>query len=141
MNVSLLIQWNDVNTLGIPILDEQHRGIVSVINTLDIFIRQNKAEFFLGTLFTMMDCYTKVHFATEEELLRLAGYPLLDCHRKLHGDLIRESFSLANQSLRLGEPKVYLHFLKNWWVNHINQCDREYVPIVREYLALQAQPG
>lgn len=137
MNGPLLIQWTHENNLGIPIIDDQHRGIVSVINSLGLFIRHHKNDFFLATAANMMDSYTKLHFATEEELLVTAGYSRLNEHKQLHADLIRESFSLANESMRLKEPTLYLRFLKEWWMNHINMCDRSYADEVKAYLAIQ----
>ncbi|MDR0843122.1 MAG: hemerythrin family protein [Acidobacteriota bacterium] len=135
MDYSLLIQWKDVNNLGIPIIDDQHRGIVSVINSLAFFVQRNKGEFYLNTTFAMMDSYTKLHFSTEEELLRAAGYPEFDGHRRLHTDLIRESFFTANESIRLCDPDIYLRFLKNWWMEHINRCDRMYAQTVADYIS------
>ncbi|MDR1726471.1 MAG: hemerythrin family protein [Acidobacteriota bacterium] len=135
MNCSLVIQWKDVNNLGIPLIDDQHRGIVSVINSLGFFVRQDKGEYFLTTAFAMMDCYTKLHFSTEEELLRAAGYEGLDEHRRLHGDLIRESFFTASESVRLCDPDIYLRFLKVWWMEHINKCDRQYATVVADYVS------
>ena len=138
MNCQLAIQWTDANNTGIPIIDDQHRGVVSVINSLGLFIRQDKGEYFLNTTFMMMDSYTKLHFATEEELLRAAGYKYFDEHRRMHEDLIRESFAVANKSIRLRDPRIYFFFLKQWWVEHINKCDHMYMDCVKAYLAKQA---
>jgi len=137
MDCSLLIEWNDVNSLGIPIIDDQHRGIVSVINSLSFFVCQNKGEYFLNTAFTMMDSYTKLHFSTEEELLKAAGYSGLEDHQRLHASLIRESFFKANESIRLYDSSIYLGFLKNWWVSHINKQDRMYIETMRNYINSQ----
>ena len=137
MNQSLLISWTPSNELGIPVLDEQHRGIVSIINSFGFVIqRDQKAEFYVNTIFTMMDCYTKLHFATEEELLSAAGYPDIEDHKKLHITLIKKSFSVAAKSIRLRDPNMYLQFLQEWWLTHINDCDRAYAPFMRKYFGI-----
>ncbi|MDR3089180.1 MAG: hemerythrin family protein [Desulfobulbaceae bacterium] len=134
MNCALLIEWTDVNSLGIPIIDDQHRGIVSVINSLAFFVHQNKGEYFLNTAFAMMDSYTKLHFSTEEELLRAAAYPNFSNHQRLHANLIRESFFKASEAIRLHDSGIYLDFLKSWWIAHINKQDRMYAEIVQGYI-------
>jgi len=43
MNHNILIVWDSSFNLGIPIVDEQHRGIVSTINSLCFAIQNNMA--------------------------------------------------------------------------------------------------
>ncbi|MCL1939666.1 MAG: bacteriohemerythrin [Desulfovibrionaceae bacterium] len=137
MSHSLLISWGPENEIGIPIIDEQHRGIVTLINSFGFSIQHGQqTEFYLNTIFSMMDGYTKLHFATEEEFLRLAGYAELESHKGLHAALIKKSFAIASESMRLRDPEIYLQFLKEWWMTHINHCDRLYAPTMKKYLAL-----
>ena len=134
---ALLISWDASNEVGIPIIDEQHRGVVTLINSFGFSIQYGQqSEFYLNTIFTMMDGYTKVHFATEEEILRHTGYEDFEQHKALHTDLIKKSFSVANESMRLRDPEIYLRFLQEWWMTHINSCDQQYAPIVKKYLTL-----
>ncbi len=42
MSNDLYIIWHPDNDLGIPIIDEQHRGLVSAINSLHYFIKADK---------------------------------------------------------------------------------------------------
>ena len=134
---TLLLSWDAVNEVGIPIIDEQHRGIVTLINSFDFSIQSGQqTEFFLHTIFTMMDGYTKLHFATEEEILRRIEYEDLEQHKALHTDLIKKSFSVANESMRLRDPEIYLRFLQGWWMSHINSRDQQYASIAKKYLAL-----
>ena len=137
MDQPLLITWEPSNEIGIRIIDEQHRGIVSVINAFAFSIRRDqKADLHLNTIFTMVDCYTKLHFSTEEEFFSVAGYPEAKEHKELHIALISKSFSVAAQSIRLRDPNIYLQFLKEWWMEHINTSDRAYAPLVRKYPGL-----
>ncbi len=139
MKNHVLISWNESCITGIPILDEQHRGIISIINSFEFAIQRGiKTEFYLNTIFTMMDCYTKIHFSTEEELFLASGFPEHDAkaHQEMHIHLIKKSFSIASQSIRLQNPNMYLEFLNEWWMSHIFQQDRLYVPFVKEYLGI-----
>ncbi|MDR2893332.1 MAG: hemerythrin family protein [Deltaproteobacteria bacterium] len=137
MSHALLISWNSSSELGIPVLDEQHRGIVSIINSFGFSMQGNtQSEFYLNTIFTMMDCYTKLHFSTEEELFCLASYPGMEEHKKQHRNLINKSFSIGSKSMRLRDPNIYLDFLQEWWVTHINEDDLLYGPCIRKYLCI-----
>lgn len=137
MNSPLLIQWDTSNETGIPVIDEQHRGIVSIINSFSFSIKHHNVEFFINNTTIMIDSYTKIHFATEEEILRLAKYDAIENHIKLHENLIAESFSIATKSFHMHNPDIYLQFLKKWWLEHINNCDRLYIDVVTKYINSQ----
>lgn len=133
MQYPLLIEWHSHNEVGIAILDEQHRGLVSIINSFAFSILNQNTEFIINGTFSMMATYTKIHFRTEEALLQTAGYEELEEHRKVHKALVRESFTMANRSLLLSDPELYLHFLEKWWMRHINENDKKYANFLQEY--------
>lgn len=128
----LLIVWSDIHDTGIPIIDQQHRGIVSIINSLFFFMRHKQGNDILNATVTMIGQYTKIHFVTEEKLLKSTGYPDFEAHKRLHEQLINESTLVGGQSLRNQDPSEYLIFLRNWWLNHINKHDHEYVEHFRK---------
>lgn len=114
MFLNPLVSWDDASSVNIPIIDDQHRGIIGIINTLHFFIEKKKADYYLNTIFAMIYNYTKIHFATEEELMREIRYPGYKEHKFLHENLVRESFSVANASMRYKDPRIYLDFLEHW---------------------------
>jgi len=127
----LYIVWSKENQLEIPIIDEQHRGIVSAINSLYFFIRQGSgAEALKPTLDTLMG-YTNIHFKVEEGLMEAVGYPLAKEHSKLHKALAEKAFAIGQEALRSGDASSLLHFLKTWWMEHINRVDRKYAPFLQ----------
>ena len=75
---TLYIVWNDKYHVGVPIIDEQHRGIVSAINTLFEFIRQGHGQEALKPTFLVLEQYTRLHFITEQRLLQEIEYPNLE---------------------------------------------------------------
>ena len=83
----LYIVWDESNNLGIPIIDEQHRGIVTIINSLHHCIRQGQGEDAIRPIMTMLEQYTVIHFKTEEWFMKEAGYPELEAHLALHRNL------------------------------------------------------
>lgn len=138
MNIDLsIIEWSEENNTGIRLLDDQHRGIVGAINSLQFYIQTKKENYFLYATLSMIDSYTKLHFYTEESLLAAANYQGLEKHKLFHNALIKKSYILAHRSLRVNDPVIYLNFLKDWWINHINKKDSEYVDVVRKYILAQ----
>ena len=86
----LYIKWRETNEIGIPIIDEQHKGIVSVINSLYFFSHMGKGEDVLFPIYIIMEQYSILHFETEQYLLRQFDYPDYDAHVMLHVHLLEE---------------------------------------------------
>ena len=132
----LYIVWNEQNNNGISILDEQHRGIVSAINTFYYFYRNGVAGAALLPTLQILEQYTVLHFKTEEELLKQAGYAKFDEHVALHKDLIQKTVRLRQGDLARSEPERLLQFLRDWWLGHISAEDGKYVTCLRELLRI-----
>ena len=122
----LYINWKNENELGIQILDEQHRAIVATINSLFYFIQNGKGIDALRPTLNVLDQYTKLHFETEEELIKQEGYPGFDAHVLLHQELVKKMTNVMRESISKGDPTVVLAFLGEWWMSHINKEDKEY---------------
>jgi hemerythrin-like metal-binding domain len=133
---NLLIVWNPSDNLGIPIIDEQHRGIVATINSLHYLHRTKRTREMLNAIINMIREYTRIHFLTEETILAETGYPHLNAHRELHARLISKTFIVGNDSLLMNDPVKFLDFLKDWWHNHIHGQDRLYAEHVIKAMRL-----
>ena len=62
LNHSILIVWQPSYDLGIPIIDEQHRGIVTTINSLCYAIQNKHGVEMLKPVIGMVNEYTRIHF-------------------------------------------------------------------------------
>ena len=67
---SVFINWKTDYDLGIPIIDEQHRGIVTIINSLYYGMQNNYMRSLLEPIIGMLHEYTKIHFEIEESFLK-----------------------------------------------------------------------
>ena len=124
MNHNILIVWDPSYNLGLPIVDEQHRGIVSTINSLYYAIQNKQGNEMLRPITGMVDEYTRIHFEIEEDFLNKCGYPDLEKHRILHKELMQALSDTSKDSMWNKDPQVFLEFLKKWWINHICKEDR-----------------
>lgn len=134
----LYIVWSDNNKLGIPIIDEQHRGIISTINSLHYFIQTGHEHEIIKPTMTMLEQYTEVHFKTEEALLAEANYPALEEHIALHKELAKRTKKLSIDANRRKDSDMVLKFLKEWWLGHINKKDRQYISFLRKLMDIRA---
>ncbi|HDL18487.1 MAG TPA: bacteriohemerythrin [Bacteroidetes bacterium] len=128
----LYIVWSEINKLGIPIIDEQHRGVISTINSLHYFILTGHGQEIVKPTLIMLEQYVDVHFKTEEALLTEANYPALEEHIALHKGFIEKIKKLSTDPNRNMDSDLVLKFLKEWWLGHINKEDRKYVPFLEK---------
>ncbi len=133
----LYIVWNERNNLGIPIIDEQHRGIVATINSLHYFIQEGHGRDALKPTLNILKQYTSIHFKTEEALIKNAGFAGMKEHVSLHKELTRRTGEIAREAISYGEPEIALEFLREWWLGHINKEDKRYAPDVKKLLGIQ----
>ena len=127
---NVLIVWMPEYDLGIPIVDEQHRGIVSTINSLFFGMQNNHGRDMLVPIIGVVCEYTHIHFRIEEDFLDKYGFPGVQNHRKLHSELTDALAKIGKKSVFDKDPYEFLEFLKKWWIDHI--CDKD--RIFRDYL-------
>ena len=132
----LYIVWSDANNTGIPIIDEQHRGIVASINSFHYFTQRGNGLDALKPTFSILEQYTDLHFRTEESLMYEAEYPAVDVHVVCHRELMKKTTAVLRDPAAYGDEAAVLKFLRDWWLTHISREDRKYAPDVRKLLGL-----
>ena len=126
----VLIPWKPEYELGIPIIDEQHRGLVAAINSLHCAVLNEFGEKMIEPVIGMTKEYTLVHFATEEFFLKKCGFPDMEQHCEQHKGLMRSLFEVGQESVFNQDSDQMIRFLQEWLLNHILTEDQKY----REYL-------
>ena len=123
---NLYITWKNEDELGIPIIDEQHRGVVTAINSLFYFMQFERGLEALHPTLRILDQYRLLHFETEEAIMRQYNYPDFDTHVLLHRQFDKNMDYVMREAIALSDPQCVLSFLKKWWLSHINDEDRKY---------------
>ena len=136
-----ILEWSDELSVGIDIIDKQHKILVRAINLLAMAIEKNSERELLAAIFETLADYTVTHFSYEEELFEHCGYPETEEHKKSHQDLLEKVVALKTK-FDAGEdnlgPEV-LRFLVSWLTKHIMGTDKQYAPFVIE--AMKKQPS
>lgn len=130
MNYLLYIVWKEENNIGVSIIDEQHRGIISAINSMYYFIHNDNNPEAVKSILLLIKQYTIFHFETEESLMKKSGYPDYKEHLELHTKLVNHTNQLVEEYSRTLDPSDVLRFLKEWWLYHIQEEDQKYLPFL-----------
>ncbi len=126
MSQPVFIVWNEKNNLNIPILDEQHRAFVAIVNTFHIIVTKGKGYQLINkNRAIIIQHLAELHFQTEEKIMEISEYPGLDEHIKQHKKVMRDIQKTVQDVLATGDTTEALNFLKDWWINHINEHDKE----------------
>ena len=121
-----LIEWTDKEHINIAEVDEQHEKFVSVANELYKNLgseKRWKTEMLLKKLTEL----TKLHFITEEKIMKESNYEGFFSHKLEHDRFLNKLVSFAN-NFEQGEEEVTMKFLqsvKNWLINHLELNDRK----------------
>ncbi|MDR1352434.1 MAG: bacteriohemerythrin, partial [Treponema sp.] len=86
----VFVAWDDKYSVGIPLIDEQHKELIRLTNELYqgcLAGDDGGREFFFTAVHGAMD-YVKYHFSAEEKMLENVNYPRLAEHRKRHEDFV-----------------------------------------------------
>lgn len=129
-----LIKWRDSYSTGIIRFDNDHKKIIQLINKLYEEIRDKKEGGDMGQFVEELISYTRYHFTTEEEFMRLSNYPHLDDHARMH-----EAFTVKIQEIhnRLRHDQSVLareiySLLREWFITHIMEEDMLYGPFFKD---------
>jgi hemerythrin len=123
------IKWTDNYSVGVRVLDDQHKQLIKMINSMN-----GKHDH--GVMFDVimqMFNYATEHFHTEEALLRKRGFSGLARQITEHKLFLRKASEFSGKDL--SDPVTHTQvttFLAEWLVHHILHEDMQY----REILAL-----
>jgi len=121
-----LIAWTDDLSVGNPLLDGQHKRLISMINTLG---RKSLSVDELGEVIFGLLEYAAVHFRDEEVYIKEMAPDIVAEHFESHTAFISTAYRFVNrfkrgEALELRDP-VY-EFLCDWLIHHIREEDSQY---------------
>jgi len=126
-----LMTWNEQMSVGVKVLDEDHKKLVAMINELHEGLKAGHGKDVLGKILDGLVSYTKFHFQREQQLFARTGYPEAEAHKKLHDDLTKQVLDVQSK-FKSGAVTCLsldvMEFLKNWLTNHIQGTDKKYGP-------------
>jgi hemerythrin len=130
------ICWTPDLSVGVDLIDEQHKELISKMNELDQAVKRTHAvPKIIKTLDFLIE-YTDFHFGTEVRNMTEMEYPGLEYHKTQHAEFVNTLKNLemdfedegATESL----AEAINTFMFNWLVKHIKSVDVEFGKFLHE---------
>ena len=130
--VMALMNWESKFSVKIKEIDDQHKKLFDLINSLHDAMKAGKGKDALGKVLTELVDYTVYHFGTEEKLFQKYGYPETAAHKKEHEALKKQAGELKTKFEKEGGVITIevMNFLRDWLNNHILKIDMKYSPFL-----------
>lgn len=123
-----IIKWRESYETGVEEMDEQHKKLIELINTMYRVMRQQQDGAAVDEVLNEMTNYAAMHFQAEEAMLKDKSYHGYESHVALHAEYIKTIERLKSEyqtDPAAAEKKIYT-FLRNWWLDHIVKEDSQY---------------
>jgi hemerythrin len=125
--------WKDSFNIGIEEIDKQHRSFLDCLNDCHVQVSGGKGAEIDSDLFDRLRDYAAKHFRFEEGLMQSNGYPEIDQQKKQHEYFESQLAELV--AIQHGESgrtaESVLAFVRDWFLKHILDQDRKFVPYVK----------
>jgi hemerythrin len=130
----VFFSWSDALSVKVSKIDDQHKRLVTMVNTLYREMVDKKGLGAQRTTIEEMVQYAATHFTLEEELMEKFKFEGLGEHRKAHDAFRAKAAELRQKS----QEQTFImtieivNFLKDWLQKHIGGVDRQYVTCFAE---------
>jgi len=129
------MKWTEDLSIGVELIDNQHKELFSRINDLVAAIKQHTCKYKIGDVVRFLDEYIIFHFGEEERFMQKHKYPHYPQHKAQHTKFI-ESFNELKKEIHKLEggrkPGSYdlsvetNQVVVDWILDHIVKVDKEF---------------
>ena len=133
---SELVTWSQTFSVGVKLIDDQHKGLMELVNDMFNHVTGNDEEerAYFTSIIQKAVQYVKVHFDTEEKIMIQTNFPGYLEHKKAHDSFVLtvveqiKNFE-AGKRLTLSD---FIKFLKEWILTHIAIMDKQYFRYLKQ---------
>lgn len=128
------IEWTDSFSVGVALLDEQHRRLIDMLNKMIEDPAADTRSETVADVLTDMTNYAREHFKTEEDLMIKHDYPHLDGHKQQHHGFQEKAARLCFATVKgqASVPHELLEYLQRWLTHHILEVDMAFKPFFEQ---------
>ena len=129
------VTWSDEYSLHYQPIDAQHKQLLDLLDTLYAAEKSEGSSPDASTFLFKLVVFTETHFAYEERLLELVGFPKTQQHSLYHNMMKSETREIVQnfRKRRSFDREEVLLFLRDWWTNHILKEDMQYRPFLVQH--------
>jgi len=121
------LSWHEEYCTGIQVIDKEHRELFFAAKNLYHALFGPKCTESPIAMFALLVKTTKMHFTSEEGLMRSYDYPGLKEHKAKHQDLLNilDNFEKSFNTWQLASKKEVSIYIKDHVMTHILTDDRK----------------
>lgn len=93
----MAIIWRSQMSVGNRIIDDQHKYLICLMNTIELALRDNKNKDILKTAIDQLFEYTEYHFDQEERIQQRMKFPKALEHKEEHKKILNDLNSIKQQ--------------------------------------------
>ena len=125
------IEWDNAWNTGIHEIDDDHKGLIVVINQVLALCEGSADKRQLRSAASKLIKYVGSHFQREEDILASKGYPYLNEHKEEHFRLKYAALNVKKKLLDDGYNQRSAQKLKDfllgpWLVGHLQVGDQKF---------------
>ncbi len=130
------IEWDDGLSVGIELIDEQHKKWMQHLNDISAAIESRQGPGRITNTLGFLVDYTDYHFSTEEKHMSANDYPQIKDHKAKHQQLRAALQRLVEDFEEEGATHILADsvntFLTHWLINHIKEVDMRLGAFLKE---------
>lgn len=131
-----MIQWNGSLTVGVELIDEQHKMLIQRLNNMSKAIESKQGPGEISKTLSFLIEYTHFHFSVEEKHMKANNYPGLEHHLTQHEEFRSTLANLEKEFEEEGATQILADsidtFLVNWLIKHISEVDLAFGTFLKE---------
>jgi hemerythrin len=136
------VSWSNSYSMGVKLIDDQHKGLLDFVNDLFNHASGNEKEerLYFSLVIQQAVQYIKEHFQAEEKLMVGTKFPGYANHKKSHDEFtmtVLKSVKDFESGKRLVLEK-FAYFLKDWILSHIAVMDKQYAEYFKKIATRKA---
>jgi len=137
-----LISWSSKFACGIKLIDEQHMGLVTLVNDMFNHVtgdEKQENEYFNKIIKRTIE-YVRIHFATEEKIMLATNFEGYSKHKKKHDTFVLAIIGniRAYQFSKRFSLYTFTKYLKEWILTHIALMDKQYFEHIKNIATRKA---
>lgn len=131
-----MVQWTDDLSVGVDLIDEQHKMLVKRLNDLHAAVAAHQGQNAISSTLGFLIEYAHFHFETEEKYMAESNYPGMEHHQGEHGEYKKTLASLEQDFKEDGATHELAEridtLLVNWFIDHILAVDMQFSHFLQE---------
>lgn len=121
-----IVTWCDEYNVNVEKIDIQHKKMLELVNKLHSSVEERLDKQELERLLIELVEFTRMHFTTENQLMKKYDYPEFVKHQNEHNLLLQHLDNLVTAVSRGKYPTFYSDYdiSSDWALVHISEFDK-----------------